>query len=131
MKTLNQRTTLSLRSSENPTNSRSIVLKPRFGANPTALGRAAASRDADRRAMALIPRRLGKDEREALLLLADAGNGCTQSILMAHGFAIVVLHDLVRDGLATATRESAITARRGIVVTRPRITDAGRRTLTK
>jgi hypothetical protein len=36
--------------------------------------------------MALIPRRLGKDEREALLLLADAADGCTQSILMVHGF---------------------------------------------
>ena len=35
---LNQRTTLSLRSSENPTNSRLIVLKPRFGAAPTAVG---------------------------------------------------------------------------------------------
>ncbi len=33
MRMLNQRTTLSLRSSENPTNSRLIVLKPRFGAN--------------------------------------------------------------------------------------------------
>jgi hydrogenase maturation factor len=81
--------------------------------------------------MALIPRRLGKDEREALLLLADAADGCTQSILMAHGFAIGVLHDLVRDGLATATRESAIAARRGIVVTRLRITDAGRWALTQ
>ncbi len=110
--------------------------------------------------MALIPRMLGKDKREALdvscwlchhrailsaeqwpnntpvpafgplLLLADAANGCTQSILMAHGFAIGVLHDQVRDGLATATRENAIAARRGIVVTRLRITDAGRRALT-
>jgi hydrogenase maturation factor len=50
---------------------------------------------------------------------------------MAYGFAIGVLHDLVRNGLATATRESAIAARRGIVVTRLRITDAGRRALTK
>ena len=81
--------------------------------------------------MALIPRRLGNDEREALLLLAGSPQGRTESILMAHGFAIGVLHGLVRDGLATATREGAITARRGIVVTRMRITDAGRRSLTK
>jgi len=50
---------------------------------------------------------------------------------MAHGFAIGMLDDLVRDGLATTTRETAITARRGVVVTRLRITDAGRQALTK
>jgi len=42
--------------------------------------------------MALTPRRLGKDEREALLL-PDSMNGCTESILMAHGFAIGVLRE--------------------------------------
>jgi hypothetical protein len=81
--------------------------------------------------MALIPPRLGNDEREALLLLADVADGCTESILMAHGFAIGILHDLVRDGLATSTRESAITARRGVVVTfgaavRPTWRESGR-----
>jgi hypothetical protein len=79
--------------------------------------------------MALIPRRLGNDEREALLLLADAANGCTQSILMAHGCAIGVLRDLVRDGLATAARETTVAGRRRIAVTRLRITDAGLRAL--
>jgi hypothetical protein len=34
--------------------------------------RAAAAREPDGRPMALIPRRLGKDEREALLLLAGS-----------------------------------------------------------
>ena len=61
--------------------------------------------------MALIPRRPGKDEREVLLLLADSANGCTQSILMAHGFAIGMLRDLVRKGLATAEKRSTRTGR--------------------
>jgi len=77
--------------------------------------------------MALIPRRLGKDEREALLLLADSVNGCTQSILMAHGFAIGMLRDLVRKGLAAADQRSMQTGLRTIDVIWLTITAEGRR----
>ena len=81
--------------------------------------------------MALIPRRLGKDEREALWLLAESANGCTQSILMAHGLAIEMLRDLVRKGLATADQRSMRAGLRTIEVTWLTITAEGRRVLSK
>jgi len=77
--------------------------------------------------MELIPRRPGKDEREVLLLLADSANGCRQSILMAHGFAIGMLRDLVRKSLATADQRSTRAGRRPIEVTWLTITAEGRR----
>jgi hypothetical protein len=56
------------------------------------------------------------DEREALRMLADSPQGSTESIMLAHGFAIGMLRDLVRNGLATADRRVTPTARRLIVV---------------
>jgi hypothetical protein len=58
--------------------------------------------------------RLSNCLRLVLLLLADAANGCTESILMAHGFAIGMLRDLVRKGLATAEQRSIRAGRRTI-----------------
>jgi hypothetical protein len=81
--------------------------------------------------MALIPRRLGKDEREALLLLADAANGCSQSNLMAHGFAIGVLRDLVRKGLAMPEQRNMRAERRTIDVMWLTMTAEGRRAVAK
>jgi hypothetical protein len=81
--------------------------------------------------MALIPRRLDKDEREALLLLADSANGCTQSILMAHGFAIGMLRELVRKGLATVEQRTTRAERRTIDVMWLTITAEGRRAVAK
>jgi hypothetical protein len=46
---------------------------------------------------------------------------------MANGYAIVMLHDLVRSGFATAHRENVGAGQRVVGVTRLRITDAGRR----
>ena len=72
------------------------------------------------------PRKLAPDEREALRLLASSPHGCSKSIMLAHGCAIGVLRDLVRDGLASEERRSTIAARRAMVVTSLRITEAGR-----
>ena len=59
----------------------------------------------------------------ALELLAVSGKqGCTEAFLLAHGFTLDLLTDMVRAGLATAQIE-----RRG--QTRLHITDAGRRAL--
>jgi DNA-binding PadR family transcriptional regulator len=66
------------------------------------------------------------DQREALNLLARSTQ---ESILLAHGFPIETLRRLMRDGLVIAEREPAHVNRRAIVVTRVRITDAGRRAL--
>ena len=75
------------------------------------------------------PRKLARDEHEALRLLARSRDGCTQSLMMAHGFAIGILRDLVRDGLVSEERRSTIAARRAMVVTWLNITQAGRRAI--
>jgi hypothetical protein len=67
------------------------------------------------------------DQREALNLLARSTHGYRESILLAHGFPIEMLRRLMRDGLIRAEREPTYLNRGAIVVTRVRITDAGRR----
>jgi hypothetical protein len=69
------------------------------------------------------------DQREVLRMLAGSPLGSTESIIMAHGFAIGTLHDLVRNGLATAERRTVRAERRLIAVNWMTITDAGRRAL--
>jgi hypothetical protein len=73
---------------------------------------------------------LAIDQREALNMLARSTHGHRQSVLMAHGFQTETLRSLLRDGLIIAEREPAfLTGGAAIVVTRVRITDAGRRAL--
>jgi hypothetical protein len=72
---------------------------------------------------------LAADQRSALQMLAGTPHGSTESIMLAHGFAIGMLRDLVRDGLATAQREKVREGKQYITVTRLRITDAGRRAM--
>jgi len=43
-----------------------------------------------------------------LELLATSRDGCTEAIMLAHGFTIDLLVELVRAGLATATTERVI-----------------------
>jgi hypothetical protein len=51
---------------------------------------------------------MSAEQRRALELLAGSPHGCIESIMMAHGCAIGMLRDLVREGLATATRETVV-----------------------
>ena len=77
------------------------------------------------------PRRGRKpDRRRALELLGGSRDGCTEAVLLAHGFAVPLLVELVRTGLATAKVELMMAGKRRIKVTRVRITEAGRRALT-
>jgi hypothetical protein len=69
------------------------------------------------------------DQREALRMLAGLPNGSTESIMLAHGFAIGVLRDLVHSGLATAETRTVRVGRRLIDVKWMTITDNGRRAL--
>jgi hypothetical protein len=65
-------------------------------------------------------------QRRALELLAvSAKQGCTEAFLLAHGFTLDQLTDMVRAGLATAQIERA----RAGGQTRLHITEAGRRAL--
>jgi hypothetical protein len=59
-------------------------------------------------------------------LLASCRDGCTEAIMLAHGFTIEQMVELVRAGLATANTERVIAGGRAIEVARVKITDAGR-----
>jgi hypothetical protein len=67
----------------------------------------------------------------ALELLASCRDGCTEALMLAHGFTIPQMVELVRAGLATATAERVVAGSRTIEIARVRITEAGRRALTR
>ena len=66
------------------------------------------------------------DRRRALTVLGDNPDGCTQAILLAHGFKSQLLAELVRTKLVTEHYERVMQGGRPINVTRMRITAAGR-----
>jgi hypothetical protein len=74
-------------------------------------------------------RRRPKPNRRALELLASCRDGCTEAMMLAHGFTIPQMVDLVRAGLASATPERVVAGGRTIEIATVRITDAGRRVL--
>jgi hypothetical protein len=74
---------------------------------------------------------LNAEQRRALELLAAGPRGCTKGRLLADGFTVDMLADLVSEGLATAQRETMRVGGRTIRVERYRITDAGRKAIEK
>jgi hypothetical protein len=72
------------------------------------------------------------DRRRALELLADCPQeGCSEAIMLAHGFTIEQLVELTRAELASAKPRRVKAGRERMEVTTLRITDAGRRELAK
>jgi hypothetical protein len=69
---------------------------------------------------------LSAEERRALVMLAGSANGCTTSLLLAHGFSSSVVAELITAGLATAKTGRMRAGQRTVDVTRVRITHAGR-----
>jgi hypothetical protein len=67
--------------------------------------------------------------RRGLELLAASSDGCTEAIMLAHGFTIPQMVELVRTGLATAQSERVVAGGRTLEIARVRITDARRRAL--
>jgi hypothetical protein len=67
--------------------------------------------------------------QRALELLAALRDGCTEAIMIAHGFTVDVLAGIVRAGLAMANVERMVAGEKRIEVIRVRITEAGRRAL--
>jgi hypothetical protein len=73
---------------------------------------------------------LSAEQRQVLELLAGSPRGCyTKGRLLAKGFTVDTLADLVREGLATAQRGTLRVGGRTIRVERYCITDAGRRAI--
>jgi hypothetical protein len=69
------------------------------------------------------------DRRCALELLASSPDGCTEALMVANGFTIELLLELLRTGLATAHSERRIVDGKMTEVARMGITDEGRRLL--
>jgi hypothetical protein len=94
------------------------------------LGCAAMSRPAS----PIMPHRRGvpkPDRRRALELLAGCGTeGCTEAIMLAHGFTVELMVELCTAELAIATPERMVIGGRTVEVVRMKITEAGRRALT-
>jgi hypothetical protein len=67
--------------------------------------------------------------RRALKVLAGALEGCTEATMMAHGFSLQFLADLVRDGLVDESADRVQMGKREIEVVRLSISDAGRQAL--
>jgi len=64
--------------------------------------------------------------RRALELLAGSAEGCTETLLMAHGFTGVQIDGMVEAGLATSSTRTVRAGERPVEVTTVRITDVGR-----
>ena len=65
----------------------------------------------------------------ALRLLAENPDGCAADSMVAHGFPLELLMELIVAGLATTQTEQVGRASQPIGRTRFRITEAGRRAL--
>jgi hypothetical protein len=72
---------------------------------------------------------LNSERQRALRLLANSPNGCTEALMLAHGFTAELLDRLVVEGVATTKRHRMRAYRRRIEVTWLVITDAGRQAI--
>ena len=73
---------------------------------------------------------LTKDGRRVLEVVAGSSRqGCTEAFLLAHGFTVELLVNIVRAGFATMQSERVRAGGQPIEVTRVHITDSGRRVL--
>jgi hypothetical protein len=72
---------------------------------------------------------LSDEQRRALRLLARSPNGCTEALLMAHGFELAFLGKLVLDGHALATPHETRAGSKPLLVVWMTITAAGRKAI--
>jgi hypothetical protein len=69
-------------------------------------------------------------QRRALALLAGRGAaGCTEAVMLLHGFTAAQLAELVRVGFAATTIERVVGVAQTVEVTRLKITEVGQRAL--
>jgi hypothetical protein len=73
--------------------------------------------------------KLSDQQRRALQLLARSPDGCTEALMLAHGFALEVLDKLASEGLAKAKAHDTMAGSRRMKVVRLQITPAGRRAI--
>jgi hypothetical protein len=73
--------------------------------------------------------KLSYEQRRGLQLMARTPNGCTEALMMAYGFPIAMLGDLVMAGLAVATPQETRAGRKPMLVVWMTITEAGRKAM--
>jgi len=79
--------------------------------------------------MPRLRRRPKPDRRRARKLLASCRDGCTEVIMVAHGFSVEQMVELVRAGLASVAAQRVVAGQHVMEIARVRITEAGRRAL--
>ena len=67
--------------------------------------------------------------KRALKLLAEHPNGSNGAVLLAHGFSLKLLNELIGGGLGTRRTESMMRGSKPVEILRVKITEAGRRAL--
>jgi hypothetical protein len=72
---------------------------------------------------------LTDEQHRALQLLARSPNGCTEALMLAHGFERRMLDKLARDGLTRIEAHNTMAGGRPITVTWMQITAAGRKAI--
>jgi hypothetical protein len=72
---------------------------------------------------------LPDEQRRALELLARSPNGCTEALMLAHGFELKMLDQLEIDGLAKADARETMAGSRAMKVVWLQITAAGRKAI--
>jgi hypothetical protein len=72
---------------------------------------------------------LSPEQRRALQLLARSPDGCTEALMMAFGFPIEMLGDLVMAGFALATPKDTRAGRQPMLVVWMTITAKGRKAI--
>jgi hypothetical protein len=65
------------------------------------------------------------ERQRALQLLARSVSGCTETLMLAHGFAAEMLGRLVIDGFASVQRGTMLASERQLTVKWMEITDLG------
>ena len=68
--------------------------------------------------------RLDDERSRALALLAESPDGCTRAIMLARGFPLALLNQLVRAGLATSHLDRQEHGEKTIEIVRVKITEA-------
>jgi hypothetical protein len=81
--------------------------------------------DARRGAMA----KLSNEQRRALQLLARSPNGCTEALLLAHGFELAMLGKIAFDGFANVEAHETVAGSRRMKVFWLQITATGRKAI--
>jgi hypothetical protein len=75
-------------------------------------------------------RNLKPHQRRAIVLLAGCGvEGCTEAVMLVHGFTTDQLVGLVRTGLVAKTTERVVSSAQTSEVKRFKLTEAGQQTL--